>query len=59
MTYGGPPFEDSSRPPPNLHSTRSHNVKDVLNHCLQYDPHQRGSHSWLAHHPYTSNPTAL
>jgi serine/threonine protein kinase len=59
MTYGKPPFQDSSLPPPHSYPTRSANVADILNHCLQQNVQQRGSHSWLARHPYTSDPRAF
>ena len=59
MTYGGPPFEESSHPPHHSNPTRSANVADVLNHCLRVNVQQRGSHSWLARHPYTADPQAL
>jgi serine/threonine protein kinase len=59
MTYGDLPREDSSRPPYGSRPTRSTNVEDILYNCLQVDEYRRGSHSWLARHPYTINPTAF
>jgi len=59
MAYGVPPFQNSPAPPSDLNRTSSPNVEDVLIHCLQPDPYQRGSHSWLARHPYTMNPSVL
>ena len=59
MTYGEPPLEDSSYPPPGSLRTRSPNVQDILHHCLQANPRHRGSHNWLAQHPYTTNSMAL
>lgn len=59
MTYGDAPLDDSPRPPGEQHITHSHHVADIINRCLQQDPQQRGSHSWLAKHPYTNNPTVL
>ncbi|CAF3537327.1 unnamed protein product [Rotaria sp. Silwood1] len=59
MTYGTPPCGDSPYPPYDSHRTRSSHVNDVLKHCLQPNPNRRGSHRWLAQHPYTTNPTAL
>jgi serine/threonine protein kinase len=59
MTYGEPPLQGSSRPPLDSYPTRSANVADIINRCLQEDPRQRGSHHWLAKHPYTINPMVL
>lgn len=59
MTYGVPPLQYSSNPPSGSNRTNSANVQDVLIHCLQEDPYQRGSHNWLASHPYTTNPSVL
>src|SRR5271155_2441341 len=59
MTYGQPPLQGSSHPPSDSVPTRSTNVDNILNHCLQENPRQRGSHHWLAKHPYTTNPTVL
>ena len=59
MTYGSPPLEDSARPPRDSYRTQSVNVGEILNRCLQYNPHQRASHHWLAQHPYTKHPLAL
>jgi serine/threonine protein kinase len=59
MTYGQPPLEESAHAPRGMSPTRSPNVDDVLRHCLQQSPHHRRSHSWLAQHPYTVNPSVL
>lgn len=59
MTYGIPPPYPSAQPPPRSHGTRSGNVEQILNGCLQYDAHRRVSHNWLAQHPYTNNRSAL
>jgi serine/threonine protein kinase len=59
MTYGQPPLDSSPYPPHTSHPTRSPNVEDVLHHCLQHNIQKRGSHVWLAKHPYTSDPTAF
>jgi serine/threonine protein kinase len=59
MTYGQPPLQNSAYPPTDSYPTHSNNVEDILHHCLQEHPHRRGSHHWLAHHPYTANPMAF
>ncbi len=59
MTYGQPPLEGSHYPPPGSLRTRSPDAENILHHCLQENPHKRGSHDWLAKHPYTTNPTVL
>jgi serine/threonine protein kinase len=59
MTYGEAPLQDSPQPPRFSPPTRSANVADILHHCLQHNIQQRGSHSWLANHPYTRDPTVF
>jgi serine/threonine protein kinase len=54
LTYGIPPIDSSSQPPPGVRPTRCSLVQDVLNHCLQRNPNQRASHHWLAQHPLTN-----
>ncbi len=59
MTYGEPPLAGSSYPPRGSYPTRSANVADMLDRCLQENVRRRNSHKWLAQHPYTTNPNVL
>ena len=59
MTYGREPEQNSPRPPYRVSPTNSPSVADVLNGCLQRNSEMRGSHTWLATHPYSADPSSL
>ena len=59
MTYGDPPVDLISHPPPLVSRTRSNLVHDVIHRCLQRNPAKRASHRWLTQHPFTASPAIV